>query len=324
MLCVLHDLAMVDRFADAVLTLGSGRPPAGNGRLPTDMPGPSAIDKQWRKSPSGRTYALARPARSFPGGGLGVRRGVPLLAARAPRIGSRTGLPGQPAPVSEPVLSARFHRDRQAGAALLETGRMAVLATGFASLLALVIAPLAARTVAPGWVVWPTRLFLNLVRSIPSLVWALLAVAIVGANPRAGVIALTCYSLGYLGKFFSDAFEAWTRDRRRSACAGAHPVQAFQFGLWPEVKPLIWSHALWMLEYNVRAGTIIGYVGAGGIGTLLYTYQEFYQWDRFAAVLCFILVIVTVLDLAGARLRAALLGHDPVHRATRSTHSRSR
>ena len=211
----------------------------------------------------------------------------------------------------------------QAWAALLETGRMAVLATGFASLLALVIAPLAARTVAPGWVVWPTRLFLNLIRSIPSLVWALLAVVVVGANARAGVIALTFYSLGYLGKFFSDAFEAAdTRPAEALRATGAHPVQAFQYGLWPEVKPLIWSHALWMLEYNVRAGTIIGYVGAGGIGTLLYTYQEFYQWDRFAAVLCFILVIVTLLDLAGARLRAALTGSEPQPRPQPQTESK--
>jgi phosphonate transport system permease protein len=213
-----------------------------------------------------------------------------------------------------------FAVSAQAWQALIETGRMAVLATVFAALLALIVAPLAARTVAPGWLVWPVRLMLNLVRSIPSLVWALLAVAIVGANPRAGVIALTCYSLGYLGKFFSDAFEAVdTRPADALRAAGAHPVQAFQFGLWPEVKPLIWSHTLWMLEYNVRAGTIIGYVGAGGIGTLLYTYQEFYQWDRFAAVLCFILVVVTVLDLAGARLRAALLGHDSTDRVKPAT-----
>jgi phosphonate transport system permease protein len=199
----------------------------------------------------------------------------------------------------------------QAWHALIETGRMAVLATCFASLLALILAPLAARTVSPAWLVWPTRFLFNLIRSIPSLVWALLAVAIVGANSRAGVIALTLYSLGYLGKFFSDAFEAVdTRPAEALRAAGAHPVQAFQFGLWPEVKPLVWSHTLWMLEYNVRAGTIIGYVGAGGIGTLLYTYQEFYQWSRFAAVLFFILIIVTLLDVAGSRLRAALTGID--------------
>jgi phosphonate transport system permease protein len=204
-----------------------------------------------------------------------------------------------------------FSVSEQAWHALIETGRMAVLATCFASLLALVLAPLAARTVSPVWLVWPARFLFNVIRSIPSLVWALLAVAIVGANARAGVIALTCYSLGYLGKFFSDAFEAVdTRPAEALRAAGAHPIQAFQFGLWPEVKPLIWSHTLWMLEYNVRAGSIIGYVGAGGIGTLLYTYQEFYQWDRFAAVLCFILLIVTVLDLAGSRLRAALTGTD--------------
>ena len=218
-----------------------------------------------------------------------------------------------------------FAVSAQAWQALIETGRMAVLATVFAALLALIIAPLAARTLAPAWVIWPVRLGLNFVRSVPSLVWALLAVALVGANPRAGVIALTCYSLGYLGKFFSDAFEAVdTRPADALRAAGAHPVQAFQFGLWPEVKPLIWSHTLWMLEYNVRAGTIIGYVGAGGIGTLLYTYQEFYQWDRFAAVLCFILLVVTLLDLAGARLRAALLGQDAARRAEAPTASEVR
>jgi phosphonate transport system permease protein len=196
--------------------------------------------------------------------------------------------------------------------ALLETARMAVLATCFASLLALIIAPLAARTISHDWIVWPTRFLLNLVRSIPSLVWALIAVAILGANARAGVVALTFYSLGYLGKFFSDAFEAVdTRPAEALRASGAHPIQAFQYGLWPEVKPLIWSHTLWMLEYNVRAGTIIGYVGAGGIGTLLYTYQEFYQWNKFAAVLCFILLIVTVLDVASARLRSALSSGKP-------------
>lgn len=218
-----------------------------------------------------------------------------------------------------------FSVSAQAWHALIETGRMAVLATCFASLLALLIAPLAARTVSPAWLVWPTRFFFNLVRSIPSLVWALLAVAIVGANARAGVIALTFYSLGYLGKFFSDAFEAAdTRPAEALRAAGAHPVQAFQYGLWPEVKPLIWSHTLWMLEYNVRAGTIIGYVGAGGIGTLLYTYQEFYQWSRFAAVLCFILIIVTILDLAGSRLRAALTGTDtPVSEPIKRTIAKS-
>lgn len=210
-------------------------------------------------------------------------------------------------------LPPDFSISGEVGWALVETARMAVLATGMAGLAAVVLAPMAARTVSPGWVVTPTRLLLNLVRSIPSLVWALLAVAVVGANALAGVLALACYSLGYLAKFFSDALEsADLRPAEALRAAGAHPVQAFQHGLWPEVKPVLWSHLLWMLEYNVRAGTIIGYVGAGGVGTLLHTYQEFYQWDRFAAVLCFILVIVTVLDVAASRLRRQLTEDAPV------------
>jgi phosphonate transport system permease protein len=83
-------------------------------------------------------------------------------------------------------------------------------------------------------------------------------------------------------------------------------VQAFQYGIWPHARPLIWSHTLWMLEYNIRSAAIIGYVGAGGIGTWLHTYQEFYQWDKFAAVLACILVAVILLDLAGSKLRSAL------------------
>ncbi len=80
-------------------------------------------------------------------------------------------------------------------------------------------------------------------------------------------------------------------------------IQAFQHGLWPNVRPLVWSYSLWMLEYNIRSASIVGYVGAGGVGVLLHIYQEYYQWDRFAAVLIFILGLVTLLDLAGEWVR---------------------
>ncbi|MBX3744702.1 MAG: phosphonate ABC transporter, permease protein PhnE [Verrucomicrobiae bacterium] len=192
-------------------------------------------------------------------------------------------------------------------AALLETARIAVMATFWATLIAVPLGAAAARNVAPRWLVRLTRLLLNGVRSLPSLVWALLAVAVVGANSLAGVIALTAYSLGYLGKFFSDAFESVDRGVPEALrCAGAHPIQAFQYGLWPEARPLILSHILWMIEYNIRSAAIIGYVGAGGIGLHLHAYQEFQQWDKFAAVLCWILLIVILLDFAGERLRHEL------------------
>ncbi len=84
---------------------------------------------------------------------------------------------------------------------------------------------------------------------------------------------------------------------------GGGTVQTFQYGLWPNARPLVWSTSLWMLEYNIRSAAIIGYVGAGGIGLQLHTYQEYYQWDRFATVLLMILVLVSLLDFLGERVR---------------------
>ena len=145
---------------------------------------------------------------------------------------------------------------------------------------------------------------MNCIRTIPSLIWALIAVAVVGPHPLAGVIGLSFYSLGYLGKFFSDAFESVDLEVARGLRAiGAGRIQAFQHGLWPNTRPLIWSYSLWMLEYNIRSAAIVGYLGAGGVGVLLHVYQEYYQWDRFATVLLFILALVTLLDLAGEWVR---------------------
>jgi len=187
---------------------------------------------------------------------------------------------------------------------LLETVEIAVVATFFALFISFIFALCAAQNISPRWLVGITRMILNAIRTIPSLIWALIAVAIVGANPLAGVIALTFYSIGYLGKFFSEAFESSDIENAKALRSlGADPIQAFQYGLWPHAKPLIWSYSIWMLEYNIRSASIIGYVGAGGIGLQLYTYQEFHQWDKFATVLICILIIVSILDLLGEGIR---------------------
>lgn len=191
--------------------------------------------------------------------------------------------------------------------ALVETVQIAVLATAAAIGLSLPLAVAGAQNLSPRWLALSARMALNGIRTIPSLVWAMIAVAVVGANPVAGVAALTLYSVGYLGKFFSDAFEsADTSVARELRAAGADAVQAFQFGLWPGAKPLVWSYSLWMVEYNIRSAAIIGYVGAGGIGLQLHAYQEFHQWDKFAAVLAIMLALVTVLDVLGERIRARI------------------
>jgi phosphonate transport system permease protein len=192
-------------------------------------------------------------------------------------------------------------------AALGETVQIAVMATFFALFLALPLAIAGAQNISPRPLNLLTRMILNVIRTLPSLIWALLAVAIVGANSLAGVIALTFYSLGYLGKFFSDAFESVETDVAEGLRqTGADRIQAFQYGLLPQVKPLLLSHTLWMLEYNIRSAAIIGYVGAGGIGLLLHTYQEFGQWQKFCTVLLFILLVVVSLDFFGEWLRGKL------------------
>ena len=191
---------------------------------------------------------------------------------------------------------------------LWETFEMAVMATAFAIVLSIPLAIAGARTLSPAWLVFLARMVMNGIRTIPSLIWALMAVAVVGPNTLAGVIGLTFYSIGYLGKFFSDAFESVDVDVAKALRAlGARTIQAFQYGLWPHAKPLVWSYSLWMLEYNIRSAAIIGYVGAGGVGLQLYTYQEYYQWNKFATVLLFILVLVSVLDFLGERVRKQLV-----------------
>ncbi len=175
---------------------------------------------------------------------------------------------------------------KSTGSALIETVEIAILATFFAIIISLTIALGAAQTIGPRWLVFSMRMLLNIIRTIPSLIWAVIAVAAMGANALAGVAALTLYSTGYLGKFFSEAFESVDMKVARSLRGiGADPLQSFQYGIWPHAKPLIWSHCIWMLEYNIRSASIIGYVGAGGLGLQLHAYQEFHQWDRFATVL---------------------------------------
>ena len=187
--------------------------------------------------------------------------------------------------------------------ALLETAQIAVVATAAAAVFALPLAILASRNLLGRWA-WPGRLLLAAVRSVPSLVWALVAVAVVGPSTLAGAIALTAYSVAYLGTFGADDLDAADLAIPRTLRAhGASPVQAAIHGLLPLLTARLSSHLLWMVEYNLRSAAIIGYVGAGGIGVLLHQYQEYGQWPRFTTVLLAVLAVVLILDSCGAWLR---------------------
>ncbi len=181
---------------------------------------------------------------------------------------------------------------REVFSGLVETIQMSVIATLIATVVALPLALASSKKVSPWFMQTGVVVFLSIIRAIPSLVWALIGVSIVGPYPLAGIIALVFYSLGYLGKFFADAIDAQDFDvvlfyRRQ----GAGPWQAFQYGMWPSIKILFKKHVLWMLEYNIRSASIIGYVGAGGLGTYLHIYQEYGRWDRFSFVIMLIFFI---------------------------------
>ncbi|HYF52447.1 MAG TPA: phosphate/phosphonate ABC transporter permease [Planctomycetota bacterium] len=202
------------------------------------------------------------------------------------------------------LLDAMYPPDlsvwKDASGALAETARIAVWATLFGFAISFPLAMAASSNVSPRWLVFVTRLAMCSLRTIPSIIWAMVGVAIVGPNALAGVIGLTMYSVGYLVKFFSDAFESMD-DKIADGLKGmgASSFQAFMHGTLPHAKPLIWSSTLFMLEYNLRSGTIIGFVGAGGIGVLLHSYWEYGQLDRFATVMLVLLAPVVTLDLLG-------------------------
>jgi phosphonate transport system permease protein len=190
-----------------------------------------------------------------------------------------------------------------------ETARIAVSATFFAVTVSFVWAFLASRHYPLPMIRLPLRVLANAIRSVPSLAWAVVSVAVLGAGALAGAVALTIYSTGYLAKFFTDSLDSVNPDLKTALRDnGASVVQAFAHGIWPSVRSQLLSHALWMLEYNLRASTVIGYVGAGGIGLRLHVYQEFGQWQRFSAVLICIFVIVMILDFFGSWVRRQTAG----------------
>lgn len=180
---------------------------------------------------------------------------------------------------------------------LLQTLQMALLGTAFGLVVSLPLAIVAARQMSPRWVRAPVRLFLNGIRTIPAIFWALLFVAFVGLGPVAGVFALAAYSMGYLTKFFYEALED-TDARPASAlhALGASRVQAFAAAILPAARPALLGACLFVFEYNIRSASVLGVVGAGGIGQDLMYYIEWRQFPAAATGLLMILAVVVVLD----------------------------
>lgn len=194
-------------------------------------------------------------------------------------------------------------------AALLETLHMATLGTLLSLLLALPLGVLVAPNVVHSRVLnLLARVLLVASRSVNSLVWALLFVAIFGPGPLAGMLAIAMRSVGFVGKLVGEALEQMPRGPIEALqAAGASRMAQLLYGYWPQIKPAFWSVALLRWDINVRESGVLGLVGAGGIGVVLNTAIDLFHWDRVALVLAVIFAVVLLAEVVVLQLRKRLL-----------------
>jgi phosphonate transport system permease protein len=187
---------------------------------------------------------------------------------------------------------------------LIETLQMAIVGTVLGAVLSLVVAFGASSNIAPRWLYYPTRWVMNIIRSLPDLVFALMFVSAVGLGPFAGILAMTVGSIGSIGKVFAEAMESVDDGPVVAMQAvGASKRQVVQYGVLPQAGPLLVSYTLLLFEGNVRGATILGMVGAGGIGLELTTAMKMYDYGHLSAIVICIIVLVTVIDQASAVIR---------------------
>ncbi len=194
--------------------------------------------------------------------------------------------------------------------ATFETLGIAFLGTGLAAVLALPFGFLAARNVIPVWIFrLLTRRFLDSVRSVDTLIWALIWISVVGLGPFAGVLAVATSDFGAFGKLFSEALEtADNKAREGIRSTGGSYLAEVRFGLIPQVVPVIAAQVLYYFESNTRSATIIGIVGAGGLGLHLSEQIRTLEWQQVSFIILMILVVVAIIDWISSRLRLAIIG----------------
>ena len=194
--------------------------------------------------------------------------------------------------------------------ALGQTLSIALLGTLTAAVLALPLGFLAARNVVPNFILHVlTRRSLDTIRSIDTLIWALIWINVVGLGPFAGALAIASADLAAFAKLMSEAIEA--ADRRPLegvAAAGGGYLARIRFGIVPQVLPVLASQVLYFFESNTRSATIIGVVGAGGIGLYLSEAIRVLEWRETSFLILMVLVTVAAIDAVSRRLRGVIMG----------------
>jgi len=197
--------------------------------------------------------------------------------------------------------------------ALGETLSIALLGTTLAAVLALPVSLLAARNIVPNIFRFPVRRFLDSIRGVDTLIWALVWINVVGLGPFAGVLAIAVSDFGAFGKLFSEAIEAADNKQVDAIrAAGGNALHEIRFGLMPQVLPVIAGQVLYFIESNTRSATIIGIVGAGGIGLQLAEQIRVLEWQKVSFLILMILIAVAAIDWISGKLRFAIIGRRAV------------
>ncbi len=203
---------------------------------------------------------------------------------------------------------------------MLETLKMAFVATVLGFTGSILLSPFASRNLYPMRIFLPIRILLAATRSLPSIIWAIVLVAIFGLGPLAGVLAMTFYTIGYLGKLQYEEMEGMRNDPLEAARAmGLSRLEITVNVVIPESSNSLLSQLLFMFEYNVRHGTVLGLVGAGGIGYYLQYYMGFLLYHKVMAFLVVIFVVVVAIDLISMSIRSFVNEEGDVKRPSWST-----
>ena len=195
-------------------------------------------------------------------------------------------------------------------ALLYETFNMAVLATLMGFIFALILSFLSAKNITPNIYSYHlVKRILEFLRGVPEIIFAILFVWALGVGPLAGIIAITIHTTGALGKLFSEVHEnADLKTCEAIRSHGGNWVSEMRYGIIPKVLPNIISYALLRFEINIRASTVIGFVGAGGIGQEHYLLINFNYYEEVSAIILLIILTVITIDISSGRIRQKIIG----------------
>ena len=191
---------------------------------------------------------------------------------------------------------------------MLVTVEVALWGTALAVVCAVPLGLLSSANIAPWWVYQPIRRLMDAARAINEMVFAMLFIVAVGLGPFAGVLALWVHTTGILAKLFSEAVESIDAQPVEGIRAtGANALEEIVYGIIPQVLPLWISYTLYRFESNVRSASVVGMVGAGGIGAILWDIIRGFQYAETCAVMIIIVVTVTLIDVISARIRTSFI-----------------